>query len=395
LWSVDIIASPTVLIIPDRLAHYRQGVFLNISELLHERGGCMSLAGDTKHHLKSLRLISDSPTWGRKNSKYYKFIKLTDFYLFGICFWQKGLILLLLKSNYDVCVFWGEAHRISTWIAALICRLKGIKVVFWSHGLYGNEGWAKKNIRLSFYALSHVMLLYGSHAKNLISSSGYSGGLFVINNALDTQHQLKVIGGIKCLSQYQNANGIPIKEVVFVFIGRLEKNKELTRLVRVFNQLVGSRSSNVLSLVFLGDGPERQKLELLVNQLHIKKNVTFLGASYDENFIMKLLTRASYLVSPGNVGLSAMHSLIAGTPVVTHGDMRYQMPEAEVVINNETGFLFQRGSDESLYEILNIATDRHLINPLNSKNCQEKIIDNYSYSYQKKVFHNMLVSLGI
>ena len=46
------------------------------------------------------------------------------------------------------------------------------------------------------------------------------------------------------------------------------------------------------------------------------------------------------MVSPGNTGLNAVHALSYGTPVATHNNFNKQMPEAAVVEDQITGFLF-------------------------------------------------------
>jgi hypothetical protein len=53
-------------------------------------------------------------------------------------------------------------------------------------------------------------------------------------------------------------------------------------------------------------------------------------------------------VSPGNVGLTAMHTMVFGTPVLTHDDFPHQMPEFEAIKESETGSFFKYGDVESL-----------------------------------------------
>ena len=45
-------------------------------------------------------------------------------------------------------------------------------------------------------------------------------------------------------------------------------------------------------------------------------------------------------VSPGNIGLTAIHSLSYGTPVCSHSNFNNQMPESEAIINFEKWFFF-------------------------------------------------------
>ena len=57
---------------------------------------------------------------------------------------------------------------------------------------------------------------------------------------------------------------------------------------------------------------------------------------------------ADLTVSPGKIGLTAMHSLMYGTPVVTHGDLDAQMPEVEAIEEGRTGAFFRRGDARDL-----------------------------------------------
>ncbi len=78
------------------------------------------------------------------------------------------------------------------------------------------------------------------------------------------------------------------------------------------------------------------------NWKHIDKNqskgrIWLYGACYDEEIIGELIFNAQLCVSPGNVGLTAMHSLVYGTPVITHNNFSNQSPEFEAIIDGKTG----------------------------------------------------------
>ena len=77
-------------------------------------------------------------------------------------------------------------------------------------------------------------------------------------------------------------------------------------------------------MVIIGDGQEREKLEKLSRQLDVK--TWFYGACYDDVQTAQLIYDADICVSPGNVGLTAMHVMSFGTPVITHSNFVNQMP---------------------------------------------------------------------
>ena len=66
------------------------------------------------------------------------------------------------------------------------------------------------------------------------------------------------------------------------------------------------------------------------------------GETFDEAEISKLLNHADLCVSPGNVGLTAMHALAYGVPVATHNDFKNQMPEFEAITPGKTGFSLRK-----------------------------------------------------
>ena len=92
----------------------------------------------------------------------------------------------------------------------------------------------------------------------------------------------------------------------------------------------------------------RKELEQEVKSLNISEQVWFYGACYDELVNAELVYNADLCVAPGNVGLTAIHALMFGCPVITHNDFSYQMPEFEAITPYYTGNFFKRGDQESL-----------------------------------------------
>jgi hypothetical protein len=95
------------------------------------------------------------------------------------------------------------------------------------------------------------------------------------------------------------------------------------------------------------------------------------------------------VVSPGEIGLTAIHALTYGIPIVTHDKFGKQGPEFEVIKPDITGDFFKFGDFESLTNI----TLKWLFEKdkdLNKKDCHA-IIDNYYNPYvQKKIFDSVV-----
>ena len=57
-----------------------------------------------------------------------------------------------------------------------------------------------------------------------------------------------------------------------------------------------------------------------MENLNLQDQIWFYGACYDESKLGELIFNADLCVSPGNVGLTAVHSMGYGTPVITHNN---------------------------------------------------------------------------
>ena len=103
-----------------------------------------------------------------------------------------------------------------------------------------------------------------------------------------------------------------------------------------------------MNLTFIGDGAMRQDLENRVNSLGLRDRVWFYGACYDEIVNAEFVYNADLCVAPGNIGLTAMHTMVFGTPVLSHNDFKWQMPEFEAIHPGITGDFFERDNVDDI-----------------------------------------------
>ena len=75
----------------------------------------------------------------------------------------------------------------------------------------------------------------------------------------------------------------------------------------------------------------------------------YVGPLYDEATLGKFLYNADLCVSPGNVGLTAIHALTFGLPVISHDNYLAQMPEFEAITPGKTGMFFRENDSKDLY----------------------------------------------
>ena len=71
--------------------------------------------------------------------------------------------------------------------------------------------------------------------------------------------------------------GIPLENKVLVSVGRLAKEKNLEELLEYFAKLVREGNGKNLTFLIAGDGPDKERLEKLAEELGIKDQVVFTG----------------------------------------------------------------------------------------------------------------------
>lgn len=260
-----------------------------------------------------------------------------------------GVVSLLKDKRYDRYLMIGDAHDLSTWRMLLTKKLKfrHKRIYFWTHGWYGKESRLERIIKKVFFSLVDGVFLYGNYAKELMIKEGInSEKLYVLHNSLDFDTQLGIRNQIKPTNVYREHFGNSNKNIVF--LGRLTTVKRLDMLLDAVSRLNAKGESYNITLV--GDGVARSALEQQVVDMNLQGQVWFYGACYDEMKNAEFVYNADLCVSPGNVGLTAMHMLMFGTPVITHDRFELQMPEFEAIVPYKTGLFFKYGDVNDLSE---------------------------------------------
>ncbi len=262
--------------------------------------------------------------------------------------WQKG-ITKLLSMDYDRIIYVGDTRCLSTWwslIRGRFCR--NIKTYVWTHGWYGKETGFEKVMKKIFFRLpTGGVFLYGNYARELMIREGFKPEiLFVIHNSLDYEKQLATRKELAEKPIYKEHFGNDNPNLYFV--GRLTKVKKLDMVLTAMAILRDKGQG--YNMTFIGDGVVKGELEELTKKLGLENQVWFYGACYDEKVLGEMIYNADLCVAPGNIGLTSMHTLVFGTPAITHNDFPHQMPEFEAIREGETGTFFTRDNVESLAE---------------------------------------------
>lgn len=355
--------------------HYRKAIFRAIDN----EYDCDWYFGKTKSDIKEMDLSI------LKHYSYYKCYGNPSKW-----YW-KSVLINLFKKKYNAYFMLIESRALSDYIFI------GLKVLFfprkkiyvWTHGWYGKE--SRLEAKMKLWQLRHVdgIFVYGNYARQLlINKSIPANKLFVIHNSLHYDQQKALRERISSTSIYVDHFGN--NNHVIIFIGRLTKVKQLDMLVNTI-AILRARGEQY-NLVFVGDGVEREKLKTQVRNLKLQTQVWFYGACYDEKINAELIYNADLCVAPGNVGLTAMHAMVFGCPVITHNCFKWQMPEFEAIRQGETGDFFEYKSEQSLMDTISKwfktkADKREIVR----KACYNEIDTRWNPYFQIKVIKQNII----
>ncbi|MDB5164443.1 MAG: hypothetical protein JWL89_69 [Candidatus Saccharibacteria bacterium] len=189
------------------------------------------------------------------------------------------------------------------------------------------------------------------HVLTAVSDAGasYAAGI--------TKQPITIIPNGIDLKKYQRGADLRQKKKdgqTILYVGRLENRKGVKYLLKAFQLL--SQDNPDAKLIIAGDGPDREKLELLADDLKLK-NISFLGF-VSEELKIDLLSEADLFCSPAlfgeSFGIVLLEAMAAGAVCVAGNNSGYvgvmQGLGGLSIINPEDTEEFARRLDLLLHE---------------------------------------------
>ncbi|MDY8091601.1 glycosyltransferase family 4 protein [Paenibacillus polymyxa] len=165
-----------------------------------------------------------------------------------------------------------------------------------------------------------------------------------------------------------------------LFVGRISAEKGVRNLLQAWSQL---EDRDGLSLVIIGDGPEKAELAAAYPQ----ENVRFLGKQ-DGDMVLDCMSRAMYVMVPSiwyeGFPMTIVESFSVGTPVLCS---RLGALE-EVVEDGVTGFHFQHDDLENIKTVIRCAVAYE-----NYAAMRQKVSENYAARYTEEVNVKQLMAI--
>lgn len=264
--------------------------------------------------------------------------------------WQCGLSLRGLAKG-DVVVVCGDLHQLSSLWMAACARLRGIRVVWWGHHKTATSKPLGVRVRLMVARiLSDVVLCYTRTGISYLEERGFARGkVFATGNTIDQEPIKRAIEGFDVKDRFEGRPGLLCCSVL----------REKVHLDLLLKAMSDERLKDVV-LAVIGDGPKRRAYEDAAWKYGVADRVRWIGVTRDQMVMAPWFLSAKAFVYPGAVGLSILHAMSYGLPVIVHGNAEHQMPEFEIMEDDKTGLCFDENDERSLADtIVRLLADEH------------------------------------
>lgn len=280
----------------------------------------------------------------------------------------------------DVLVIEWDIHQVLLVPALLRARAAGIPTVLWGHGYSKHEKHWRKSLRDLVARLGTCLLFYNrTTAQRFIDAGWPKYRIYVALNSLD-QAPIQAAAALwrsspESLEAFREQHGLARRPVV-LFVSRLEADNRVDMLLSATDVLV--RRGVDLKTVIVGKGPDDRRLRDMATRLGIADRVIFTGAIYDEPALAPWFLSARVFCYPTNIGLSILHAMGYGLPVITSDRKDAQNPEIEALRPGYNGLVYRHGDVESLAQtLLRVLSDDALAQRL-SEGAARTIADDFN-----------------
>lgn len=269
----------------------------------------------------------------------------------GPFIWQPGE-LAAVRRPADVVVMPWNSRYVQLVPALLRGRLNGVGTILFGHGLGKRETWLRRRVRNALIGLADACILYSKgQADALIAEGQPKEKLFVAPNSVDPtaiEAAKSLWPHERVLRFFREQHCVPGRTILYV--SRLERWKRVELLLEAVARLAPTEPE--LTAVIIGDGEDRPRLEAMAETLRITDRVRFVGAIYDEAAIAPWMLGSACLAFPAAIGLSMLHALHYGLPVVTSDNRLPHGPEVEALRPGQNGYFFRDGDVDSFREAI-------------------------------------------
>lgn len=281
--------------------------------------------------------------------------------------WRQAQIDNVDPARFDVIMAGWNTRYLSLVPCLLLARKRGIPTIVWGHGYSKQEAFSRRFLRDSIGNLATAIVFYSSSARNrFVERHGNGHRVFVAPNSLD-QRELKAareswLARPDELQRFKEKHGL-LSGPVLLFVSRLSSENRTDLLLRAGAILRKQYPS--LKIVIIGAGEQEADLRAVAREHKVDDLTVFTGAIYDEHELAPWFISSDLFVYPRNVGLSLLHAMGYGLPVITTDYEPSWAPEVDALQPWINGMTYSDGSVDALAHVVGaVLSDRDRLNQM-------------------------------
>jgi len=317
----------TVVIIQNRLLHYRVGFFEKLLSKCRENQIDLTLVHGNPSKRDKVRNDTGILSWSSQ-------IRNSFISVGGL-----ELIFQWIPFRYwtaDLVILQQENRVLSSYLIYLFRKVRALPVAFWGHGInfqskYPSglrEKWKKMWGKRVDWWFAYTLL-----TERVLMSWGYPPSQITrLNNSIDTEKLRNDLASWSDSEIKSKARELGISEgcPVGLFCGSLYQEKRLDFLISAAD-LIKDKNPD-FHLIIVGDGPKRGELEIAAQT---RPWIHVMGARVGKEKAL-YFRMAQVLMNPGLVGLPLIDAFVAGLIMVTTENAKHS-PEIIYLENERNG----------------------------------------------------------
>ena len=162
------------------------------------------------------------------------------------------------------------------------------------------------------------------------------------------ENKIKILRNAINMEEYEN---FPVQEEkdCILYFGRISEEKGIADLIKAIKKLFEENKLGNNKLLVVGNGPQKNELKKLTQELKIENKIEFTGPKYGEE-LKKIISQSKFVVVPSvwydNSPLVVSEAQLLEKPVVI-SDLG---GTPEMIIPEKSGYIFKAGDSEDLAE---------------------------------------------
>lgn len=333
-----------VAIIQPAIPQYRVPFFTRLIAAAGEEGIQIDVfGGETPTETRARGDTSDAPFIRSLDTRELKIRGRTLFY---------KSTAPIRRIGYDLVIVEHAVRNVETY--ELLVRLKGRRVAFWGHGRTYTKYVSPLQDALKYWLARRATWFFGYTERGVDSvvEHGFPRNrTTVLNNAIDTAALRSDLSMISDRDVMEFSRDHDLRGSTALYLGGIDSYKRIPFLLE--SAATAHELCAEFRLLIAGNGSDRPMVEEFVAE---NPWAIYLGTVQGRAKALALRTAQAVSI-PGAIGLVALDSLVAGTPIVTT-DFRHHGPEFDYLAIGNTALVTTDSVDSYAAGLVAFLADR-------------------------------------